>query len=105
RRNLERVGEAADAGSVDLRLRLDSGGRLHQVAGEAIILRLGAPGRTLRALQPAAAGEREEGRAQSDFWPNATRHRRRMSVSPKERLNHAGGLAGAAVGGQTGASP
>ena len=67
RRNLERVGEAADAGSVDLRLRLDIGGRLHQIAGEAVILRLGAPGRTLRALQPAAAGERNEGAPTTTF--------------------------------------
>jgi hypothetical protein len=56
-RKLERMVEAANPGPVDLVQRLDIGGRLNPLAGEASLLRLHAPGRTLGPLVKAAADE------------------------------------------------
>ena len=100
RRHFERMGHAADARPVDFGLRRDIGGRLDQFARQAEVFGLRAPDRTLRALEPAAAAERQQGEDAQRFWPYATRHCVKMRALPKESLNQASGHGDAAVCGQ-----
>ena len=58
--DLERMGHAANAGAADLRHRLDVLRGLHIAMRQAIVLGLSAPGRTLGALELAAAAERQQ---------------------------------------------
>ena len=75
RRDLQRAGHAADARAVDLAGGDDSVGQRDELAGEAGVLRLGAPDRPLRTAEEAASRQGQSGEQRQDEWPNATRHR------------------------------
>ena len=73
-RDLQRPRHAADARPVDLGGGGDRVGQGDELAGEAGVLRLGAPDRPLRTAEEAAASHRQSGDQRHNERPNATRH-------------------------------